>query len=167
MNVTISKEEYDKLLQNTNLLDLYMDIDDQQYHLKCSFPDCKALCLRDWIDYERYYQCESMETCDGCNQSFCNLHVDLIDNLCRTCTNHNIEIDKDEELSDKESKNVLKVFALDDGRFFLTNHNLYGLILVQHQDGNISSVGIMDNNIERPLTDEEKNKVRNYGIIAD
>ena len=80
MSVTISEKEYNDLLHNTVLLDLYRDACDQsdypKYLYKCSFHGCEAMCLRDSCDYDGYYKCESMETCVKCDESFCNLHLD-------------------------------------------------------------------------------------------
>lgn len=90
--VTISKKDYEELLYNTILMNLYRNACDQSDYPKhlhqCSAPGCEALCLRDSRDYDGYYNCESMETCDKCDANFCNLHLDQFDeesNLCKNC----------------------------------------------------------------------------------
>lgn len=94
--ITISKTEYEKLLHSAVLLDLYEDACNQsaypKYLYKCSFDGCEAMCLRDSRDYDGYYKCNFMETCEKCENSFCDLHGDGFDderNRCKKCVEEN------------------------------------------------------------------------------
>ena len=90
--ITISKTEYEKLLHNTVLLDLYRDACDYsnypKYLYKCFFDGCQALCFRDSRDYDGYYKCNYMDTCEICQTSFCDSHKDGFDDewsRCKKC----------------------------------------------------------------------------------